>query len=558
MQEAPYRLTTLEELKQTLDANIEVMFDTETIGLYGKIRLAQFYQKGWEDALLVEFPNPIELAALLTGVTFVCHNAHYDITTIQANCGVAWAPGNYHCTFLLSRLYYYRQERFSLDRVVNYVLGTDPYDDEKKDMHGADWDRPVLTDAQYNYSANDVIFLQNVWDQVKTQTEDINYKLDILASKYALKFQNHGLPIDEERIQKRYHENLLRIEEIGLPVNCNSYQQVRAYIGSQQSDDLGLALLSFHGNEKASAVRETRKLTKNNSFLKKFLDTMEDGAVYGKFKFSARSGRSTSDDQNLQQIPRSLKGLFGVPTDGDEVMIFTDFAQIQLRAVCVVTGDTTMEKLFREGEDLHNYVAKMIFGENFTKRDRQICKTANFGLLFGAGIAVFKNILMKSADLYLSDDEAMKIKKKWLGLWRQIANWQNEGIRAWKKGQAWETPLGRRYKAKMMTDQLAMQIQGFEAEVAKLAMHYMLPKLEALDPSIRLRNFVHDSYIFTCVKDETVYKEACNIISDCMQEAWHEMCQSVKIPDLPMPVNVRVGYNWGDIESDEFIYEVNK
>lgn len=35
-----------------------------------------------------------------------------------------------------------------------------------------------------------------------------------------------------------------------------------------------------------------------------------------------------------------------------------------------------------------------------------------------------------------------------------------------------------------------------------------------------------------------------------MQESWSEMSKNCKIVDLPMPVKVDVGYNWGDIENE--------
>ena len=356
---------------------------------------------------------------------------------------------------------------------------------------------------------------------------------------------------------------MIRIKEIALPINCNSYKQVRPYIGSEMSDDGGLAKLSSQGNERAKLVRETRKLTKSNSFLTKFNETMEVlnddfGLIYGKFKCSPRSGRTASDKQNLQQLPRKLKKIFGVEEDGDKVIIYSDFAQIQLRAVCVKTGDKKMEKLFRDGEDLHNFVAEMIFGKDFTKTHRQICKTANFSLLFGAGINTFIAILLKEAGLSLSEKEARDLDKKWKALWVQINAWQQQGIKDWRKKIPWETPLGRRYTARMMTDQLAMQIQGFEAEVAKLGMHYMIPKLKELHSDIKLRNFIHDSYIFTAPNKPEIYEKASVIIADAMQEGWKQMCQNVLIPDLAMPVNVRVGWNWGDIEEDNFIFEHNQ
>lgn len=559
MEQVERSFTTFEVLRDLIDYDKEVMFDTETIGFYGKIRLAQFYQRHFDEVMMIEWPDPMMLVSLLTKANIVCHVVHYDISCIQDNIGkMSWMPEKFECTFLLSRLHYYRQEKFDLGSVIKTTLGFDPYDGSKKDLGGSDWNVPVLSEEQLDYAAADVIYMHDVYDVVKEQRDNISYKLDILATEYCLDFQNNGLPFEEEKLNKKYAENMARIKEIGLPINSNSYQQVRPYINSTQSDGLGLARLTLQGNDKARDVQETRKLIKNNSFLTKFLNTAIDGCIFGKFLISARSGRSASKDQNLQQLPRNLKGIFGVATDADIILIYSDFAQIQLRGVCAVTGDKAMEKLFREGADLHNYVAELIFGKGFTKKQRQICKTANFGLLFGAGITTFQSILIKEANIWLTEDEISKLKKKWLSLWKEIALWQKDGIKAWKKKIAWETPLGRKYTAKQMTDQLAMQIQGFEAEVAKLAMHYMLPKLKELSPEIKLRDFIHDSYIFSCPKDEDLYKPACDIIGECMQEAWHEMSQSVKITDLPMPTNVRVGYNWGDIENDEFIYETNR
>jgi len=567
MKQLTYKLVTLADVASAIDKSLPLMVDTETIGLYGKIRLVQFYQ-GTEAfqqgdvpvAYLVEYPNIYELLQLMETVETVGYNFHYDISCIQAAIGnISWVPSKFQDAFLASRLYFYTRDEFSMDKVISYMVGHNPYGTTKSEMHKADWSVPVLSEEQKMYGAADVIYLWDLWTLIgPTSLEDINYQLDLITLRNCLDMQCNGLPIDMDILEEQYKENAQRIKDIGLTINVNSWKQVRPYIGSEMSDDNGLAYLSANGNERATQVREVRKLTKQNSFLTKFQNTVRNGCLFGKFKPSARSGRLTSDDQNLQQLPRKLKKLFGVTEEGDEIILFSDFAQIQLRGVCVITADKTMEALFRANEDLHNYVARFIFGDDFTPEHRQISKTANFSLLFGAGIEVFKAVLLKDAGMLLSDAKASEIKKAWLKLWKEIAAWQNLGIKDWKNGKAWETPLGRRYVSKMMTDQLAMQIQGFEAEVAKLAWHYMKPRLAELDKRILLRNFVHDSYLFTCPNNKDTYEKACFIIADAMQEAWREMCQSVTIKDLPMPVKVRAGWNWGDIEKGTFVYELNK
>ncbi len=548
----PYKMVTLDFVSKMIDKSKPVMVDTETVGFYGEIRLVQFYQTGWDYVCIVERPVPMLLVSLLSkDVVPVMHNAHYDITCIQDNLGgLSWMPEKFECTFLLSRLFFYKEDGFSLDNVISYVLGYNPYQDKKANQH-SDWGAPVLSDKQLQYAADDVYYMQLVYDVVKAQEDDINYKLDILTTRYCLDFQTNGMPIRKDKLKAKYKENMLAIKELDLEINCKSPKQVRDYIGSNQSDAKGLIWGMLNGNERAEKVYRTRKIATQNSTLTKFERTIKDGCIYGKFLLTPRSGRTASKDQNLQQIDRNLKGLCGVEEGGDEVMIYSDFSQAQLRLVCAVTADTAMETIFRAGGDIHSYVANMIFGDEYTKKHRQISKTANFGLLFGAGVVVFLNILLLQAEMILDEVEGKKIKRKWIGLWKQVEAWQKQGIKDWKNKVVWETPLGRRYTAKMMTDQLAMQIQGAEAEVAKLAMHYMLPKLKELHPSIKLRAFVHDSYIFTCINDRDIYEKACIIIAAAMQEAWFELSQNFKIEDLPMPCSVSVGYNWGDIENDK-------
>jgi len=531
-------------------------FDTETIGFYGKIRLAQFYQAGCDEVHLVKNPDPYELAAFLDNHHVIMHNGHYDITTIQANTGTRWEPKNWDDTFYLARLFYYMKEKFSLDEVMKYALGFDPYEKQgldKKVLQKSNWGTLALTKDQSTYAATDVYYMPDVWEKVKDMLNDSSYKLDMLNVSYSLDFQNNGMPVENDILQDKFESNLAEVESYDLPINVNSWKQVRPYIGSNESDALALALLTIQGNTKAKEVNIVRKLIKQNSFINKF-DT-PDGRIYGKFQPSARSGRYTCKDQNLQQIPRKLKGLFGLDPSEGRVLVYSDYPQLELRGITCVAGERRMEKLFREFEDLHTYTAEMLFGKDYTKEQRQIAKTFNFGALYGAGWFVLQCMLIKDAGMWLEEHTVRGLLSRWKNLWPAIAAWQQQGISAWRNGQHWETPFGRRYVAKMMTDQLNIRNQGFGAEVAKLAMHYMTPKLKEVKSAIMV-NFSHDSYMTEC--DLGDHEKVAEIKSVAMQEAWFEALRvgkDLKIRDLPMPINTFAGYNWGKIEAGDFIYE---
>lgn len=614
--ETPFReyksISELTHFNPAVDADLFV--DFETIGFYGKIRLAQFYQRGQPFVSIVEYPDPYVLAAFMDQFINIAHNYHYEATCLQANTGTRKILARAEDTLLLARLALPQRETFTLDDVMAHVLGYDPYNQQKLDkstLQTSNWGAPVLTRDQKLYASTDVYYLPDVYDAVKKARDEFSYKLDMLTLNYCLDFQNNGMPVDKKRLFLAWDAAEKGITNPDCLVNAQSPKQVKDWLNLPATGDLELAFIAldesrtemkYFGNKgvpmnrAAAAVRAVRKAKKQISFLSKFEETSVDGWIFGKFKPAARSGRLTSDDQNLQQLPRALKSVFGLDPDGDEIMIYADYAQIELRHICSLVGCKTMEMLFREGIDLHTYTADMIFGKfdvlfevafnnaiaefmeirgnvitteeeaelkekvmhatkALCKKYRQISKTCNFNFLYGGGIAVFIGILIKTTNILLSEKDANRARAKWRNLWKEIYAWQERGIAAWKKGRLGSTPLGRKYSSKMMTDQLNIENQGGAADVNKLAMHYLVPKLRAYNEehgqNYRIANNIHDSYILIGSNVPVHYKAVAEILAQEMQRAWFECSKYLKVKDLPMPVEVKVGYNWGDIEDDD-------
>lgn len=555
----PYRIVPFAEAFAQLDTEQPVFADTETCGFYQKIRLVQLFQAHFDEVLLIEWPEPINLAVELGKYDTKWHNAHYDVTTIQQQTETRWIPAKFDDTFLLARLHFYLKEKFSLDETFQYVLGYCPYTKQgldKKKLQKSKWEVAKLSEDQLLYAATDVYFMPQLWNAVKGHAEDYSYKLDKLTLTYCLDFQWNGMPVSKEALCDRYEANQERIKEINLPVNSNSWQQVRKYLSTPtwectESDGLALTKLKLQGNQKAADILETRTLIKQNSFLDKF-DTL-DGRIFGKFLPTARSGRLTSKDQNLQQLPRKLKIAFEAPEG--RALWYADYAQLELRTIAAITNCIAMIELFRAGEDLHGFTAEMIFGKDWTKDHRQLSKTYNFSFLYGGGIGMLIDILIKQAEVLLDEKQANRDRRRWRNLWKEIYAWQERGINNWRKGKPGSTPLGRKYKAKMMTDQLNIENQGAGAEVAKLALHYLAPNIDAYNhingTDFMICNFIHDSFIIEGPDEEEHYKPVAAIIAEAMQKAWFETSKAFKVKDVPMPVDVKVGINWGKIEDDD-------
>ena len=61
------------------------------------------------------------------------------------------------------------------------------------------------------------------------------------------------------------------------------------------------------------------------------------------------------------------------------VFIGADFSQMELRLLAIVAKDENMCTAFIDGKDLHTVTAEAL------GCDRQIAKSANFGLAYGSG-----------------------------------------------------------------------------------------------------------------------------------------------------------------------------
>ena len=577
----PYVICTLQDALAQLDKSKILAWDVETDGFYGPICMSQFYQEGMLDALLVIRPDPMDLMIAMKDFNFIAHNAHYEISTIQRQTGIQWLPKQYEDSFLLARLAFPQYQSYSLDNVYTYVYGVDPYELQgldKKILQTSKWNVEHHSDAQCRYAATDVYKLIGVWEACEHKAEDISYRLDKKFLNCCLDFQKNGMPISEDLLYKRIEENEIKLEELDIQgINVNSYPQVRKALGITKSDELTLKRLHIEeGNELAGDIVKAKKLLKQISTCKKYLKSVERHK--GLFLPSTRSGRAASKDDNLQQIPNALKDCFEAPEG--KVLVYGDYAQLELRTICAITQCKAMEDLFRNGVDLHGYTRDFIFGSEEdsyqsmlsmaysrrqvvtederadmrkgakieAKRNRTVAKGCNFNFLYFGGVPTFLSILLKQAGVVLSEPKGYRIRKQWRKLWREIFAWQQKGKTDFEAGRLGKTPLGREYMGKMITDHLNIQNQGAGAEVAKLATVYLH---EQIPEGSQIDNMIHDAWIVECDDDPAVYEEVARIQAKCMQEAWFEISKAFPIKNLPMPVEIKVGKNWGHIENDD-------
>jgi ribonuclease D len=152
------------DLPSGLDLGSSVAVDTETLGLVprrDKLCLVQL-SAGDGNAHLVqldrtsyEAPN---LKALFAdpAVTKIFHYARFDVAVIKHYLGVDTAP--LYCTKIASKLTRTYTDRHGLKDLIKELLGIEL----NKQQQSSDWGAHMLSDAQKQYAAQDVIYLHEL------------------------------------------------------------------------------------------------------------------------------------------------------------------------------------------------------------------------------------------------------------------------------------------------------------------------------------------------------------------------------------------------------------
>lgn len=147
------------------------------------------------------------------------------------------------------------------------------------------------------------------------------------------------------------------------------------------------------------------------------LHCARDGRVHPEIKtLGAKTGRMSVTSPALQTLKKSdplLRGCF-VAEEGMS-LISADFSQIEIRVAAALSGDEALSSPILNGNDIHDDTAKRLFGEDFTKDQRQLAKMVNFGSLYGGGAGT----LARQAGITV--EEARGVVTKWKATYPQIA-----------------------------------------------------------------------------------------------------------------------------------------
>lgn len=292
--------------------------------------------------------------------------------------------------------------------------------------------------------------------------------------------------------------------------------------------------------------------------LKKLLSTYVDalpklinprtGHIHTSFNQAVTAtGRLSSSDPNLQNIPvrgedgKEIRKCF-VPEPNCQ-FFSADYSQIELRVMAHLSGDENMQKVFREGKDLHAATAATIYKKNIddvTRDERTKSKRANFGIIYG--ITVFG--LAERLDI--SRDEAKMLIDGFFQTFPQVHDYMEKSKQtARERGYAETLFHRRRYLPDINSRNATVRnfaernainapIQGSAADIIKVAMIRIHERFKAENIRSKMILQVHDELNFSVVPEEKGRVEA--IVLEEMQNAYRL--------NVPLVADCGWGDNW--------------
>ena len=287
----------------------------------------------------------------------------------------------------------------------------------------------------------------------------------------------------------------------------------------------------------------------NSTYVEGLLKVIgEDGRIHTRFnQTEARTGRLSSDNPNLQNIPirtemgSKLRAYF-VAKPGC-MLVDADYSQIELRILAHVTGDAHMQEAFLSGADIHRSTAAKIYNirpEDVTPRLRSSAKAINFGIMYGKGAYSL------SKDIGVSVKEAEAFLQTYLATFPNIDGYMEKTIADARQCGYVSTLFGRRralpelnsnnHNIRASGERMARNtpIQGTAADVIKLAMVRVWRRLRNEKMESRLILTVHDELIVEAPEAEA--EKAAQILREEMEGCVHYA--------VPLSTDVHTGKNW--------------
>ncbi len=191
--------------------------------------------------------------------------------------------------------------------------------------------------------------------------------------------------------------------EVGSAPSCT--QETKDFLKVfSQYQNVKKDLSTYVGNEDTGLLSHVR-------------NTPRGPRVYAEYPQLTDTGRTSSRNPNMQNLPRgsAIKRAF-VPTHPDNVFVYADFSQVELRIAAHLSQDEIMLDWFRLGKDPHRETAAILYSKPETEiqgEERQVGKTFNFKIIFDAGPFILQKSFSEEVGVDMPIEDVKALKEAW-------------------------------------------------------------------------------------------------------------------------------------------------
>jgi DNA polymerase I-like protein with 3'-5' exonuclease and polymerase domains/predicted P-loop ATPase len=605
--EGPTMPATLDSLEEVFPRDRFLALDVETTGLSAACdHLRTVQLADGESAAMVVFDHPVPARALVVLTDFlrdrrvVANNARFEASWLRP-AGIDLVLDD--TVLLFSAVRGTRSPkgdkrtiggRVSLAALAAMVLG----ETLDKSKQVSDWAAPTLSASQLAYALNDAIVTHRIWEALRAELhrKSRQHGVDIAAGYEDLRF-SAGMAHAMERAGIGFNvaahqawiarkqepvmaieAHLAAIDPVLTPACIASGAQLdrlfRQRLESCTARDRRQALLVWpktektrrlsFGREELAAVLVADRLPSAERRLVEALYTraeqvrglatfgaafsshVVDGRLHGQLHAGgAVTGRYTSTDPNLQNIPTDLefRGFFRA-SDG-RVFVDVDYSQLELRVFAALSGDAKMITAFEDGWDYHDLIMQRL---GCTRRQ---AKAVNFGIIFGMSVATL------ATELGVDDMTAGEYMRSWDEQAPTGAAWRSSLPRCYVEEQGLRT--ARRWidylddddaDASANTRPMNYPVQGGAADVMHRAMRLLFERYRDWPGDVLPVLTVHDEVLIEV--DVPVAGQVGSLLANVMVEAFRDVLPNGPTRFLAIP---GVGPTWAAAKADGEVRE---
>jgi len=397
------------------------------------------------------------------------HNSKFDRNFILFEFGV---PVHFAFDTMLS--HYLLDERSgaqSLKVICGSIFGAPEWeaglDETLKKLHTTNYD-DLPKEMLYKYAACDGYWTAKLTramsNKLRAYPKLLNVMLDVMvpASEAFSNAETRGVLFDSEACEELKPGYVAKCEELEDAMNClvgtkfnprSPAQTAHALYDIMhlepvneilaRSTDTKAVLIKRRGVPIVDLLVEYRM---NYTMLSRYIVGLQnavgsDGRIHTSFKLHGTQTGRLSSSPNLQNIPRKdkvIKNLF-LASRG-HTFLYCDYSQLELRCIAWLTEDDFLLDCYRNGKDLHAEMAKVLFGEGYSKEQRELAKRLNFGLIYGRSVRAMAD----DGLVVMSTQEAERIQRMFFERMPRVSEWIQQVRDIIMAQQYVESPLGRR------------------------------------------------------------------------------------------------------------------